>query len=59
VTVRLNDEVLAGEPLGTMPAQSGSAAGSSERLYFELRHDGHGLDPRPWLSLELRKAKGT
>jgi len=59
VTVRLNDEVLAGEPVGTMPAESGSAAGSSEQLYFELRHDGHGLDPRPWLSLELRKAKGT
>ena len=56
VTVRLNDEVLAGEPVGTMPAESGSAG---ERLYFELRHDGHGLDPRPWLSLELRKAKGT
>jgi septal ring factor EnvC (AmiA/AmiB activator) len=59
VTVRLNDEVLAGEPVGTMPAESGSAAGSSEQLYFELRHDGHGLDPRPWLSLELRKAKRT
>ena len=56
VTVRLNDEVLAGEPVGTMPAESGSPA---ERLYFELRHDGRGLDPRPWLSLELRKAKGT
>ena len=59
VTVRLNDEVLAGEPVGTMPAESGSGASPSERLYFELRHDGHGLDPRPWLSLELRKAKGT
>jgi septal ring factor EnvC (AmiA/AmiB activator) len=59
VTVRLNDEVLAGEPVGTMPAGSGSVAKASEQLYFELRHDGHGLDPRPWLSLELRKAKGT
>lgn len=56
VTVRPNDEVLAGEPLGSMPAQSGSPA---ERLYFELRQNGHGVDPRPWLSLELRKAKGT
>jgi septal ring factor EnvC (AmiA/AmiB activator) len=56
VTVRLNDEVLAGEPLGSMPAQSGSPV---ERLYFELRQNGHGVDPRPWLSLELRKAKGT
>jgi septal ring factor EnvC (AmiA/AmiB activator) len=56
VTVRPNDEVLAGEPVGSMPAQSGSPA---ERLYFELRQNGHGLDPKPWLSLETRKAKGT
>lgn len=56
VTVRPNDELLAGEPVGNMPAESGSAV---ERLYFELRENGHGLDPRPWLSLELRKAKGT
>jgi septal ring factor EnvC (AmiA/AmiB activator) len=56
VTVRPNDEVLAGEPVGSMPAQSGSP---NERLYFELRQNGHGLDPKPWLSLETRKAKGT
>jgi septal ring factor EnvC (AmiA/AmiB activator) len=56
VTVRPNDEVLAGEPVGNMPAESGSP---TERLYFELRQNGHGLDPRPWISLELRKAKGT
>jgi murein hydrolase activator len=56
VTVRPNDELLAGEPVGNMPAEGGSPI---ERLYFELRQDGHGLDPRPWLSLELRKAKGT
>lgn len=54
VTVRPNDELLAGEPVGNMPAES-----TVERLYFELRQNGHGLDPRPWLSLELRKAKGT
>lgn len=61
VTVRPNDEVLAGEPVGSMPAQSGSASNGSlaERLYFELRQNGHGLDPKPWLSLETRKAKGT
>ncbi len=56
VTVRPNDEVLAGEPVGNMPAQSGSP---NERLYFELRQNGHGLDPRPWLSPDLRKAKGS
>lgn len=56
VTVRPNDELLAGEPVGNMPAEGPSPI---ERLYFELRENGHGLDPRPWLSLELRKAKGT
>jgi murein hydrolase activator len=56
VTVRPNDEVLAGEPVGSMPAESGSR---TEQLYFELRENGHGLDPRPWLRPESRKAKGT
>src|SRR6185312_6979252 len=56
VSVRPNDELLAGEPVGNMPAESPSPI---ERLYFELRENGHGLDPRPWLSLELRKAKRT
>lgn len=56
VTVRPNDEVLAGEPVGNMPAESGSP---TERLYFELRQNGHGLSPRPWLSPDLRKAKGS
>jgi len=54
VTVRANDELLAGEPVGVMPGDSGVSNG---RLYFELRRDGKGLDPAPWLSLDLRKAK--
>ena len=54
VTVRPNDELLAGEPVGTMPGSAGDG-----RLYFELRRDGKGLDPAPWLSLDLRKAKKT
>ena len=52
VTVRPNDELLAGEPVGTMPGSAGDG-----RLYFELRRDAKGLDPAPWLSLDLRKAK--
>jgi len=48
VTVRPNDELLAGEPVGVMP-QTG---GNDGRLYFELRRDGKGLDPAPGLSLE-------
>ena len=52
VTVRSNDEVLAGEPVGTMPGKDGDG-----RLYFELRSDGKWQDPAPWLSIDLRKAK--
>ena len=54
VTVRPNDELLAGEPVGTMPGSTGDG-----RLYFELRRDDKGLDPAPWLSLDLRKARKT
>ena len=35
VTVKPNDELLAGEPVGAMPAE-----GADQRLYFELRRDG-------------------
>jgi septal ring factor EnvC (AmiA/AmiB activator) len=62
VTVRPNDELLAGEPVGTMPesgADGLTGSSATARLYFELRENGHGLDPTPWLSLELRKARKT
>jgi septal ring factor EnvC (AmiA/AmiB activator) len=52
VDVRPNDEVLAGEPVGTMPN-----SGQDARLYFELRQNGHGTSPAPWLAVELRKAQ--
>jgi septal ring factor EnvC (AmiA/AmiB activator) len=54
VDVRPEDQVLAGEPIGAMPR-----TGPSVRLYFELRQNGHGIDPAPFLTLELRKAKKT
>jgi hypothetical protein len=31
---------------------------ADDRLYFELRHDGHGQSPMPWLKLNLRSAVG-
>ncbi len=56
VTVKSNDQLLAGEPVGTM-----SPDPAEDRLYFELRHGGHGQSPAPWLKLNLRpgKANGT
>jgi septal ring factor EnvC (AmiA/AmiB activator) len=50
VTVKANDQLLAGEPVGNMPASQGP----DSRLYFEVRHGGHGLSPAPWLKLKLR-----
>jgi septal ring factor EnvC (AmiA/AmiB activator) len=54
IDVRSGDQLLAGEPLGTMPR-----SGTGARLYFELRQNGRGVDPAPWLQVELRKAKKT
>jgi septal ring factor EnvC (AmiA/AmiB activator) len=53
VTVKPNDQLLAGEPVGMMPPDA-----ADDRLYFELRHDGHGQSPVPWLKVNLRPAIG-
>jgi septal ring factor EnvC (AmiA/AmiB activator) len=50
--VRPEDRVLAGEPVGTM-----SKTSLQPRLYFELRLDGRGLTPAPYMAVSLRKAK--
>ncbi len=52
VDVRPGDELLAGEPVGAMPRAGGGA-----RLYFELRQNGKGVNPAPWMEVDLRKAK--
>ncbi len=52
ISVRPGDQLLAGEPLGTMPK-------NPSRLYFELRQNGRALSPAPWLAAETRKAKRT
>jgi septal ring factor EnvC (AmiA/AmiB activator) len=53
IDVRIGDRVLAGEPVGSLPQ------GMPGRLYLELRRNGQTVDPAPWMSVELRKAKGT
>ncbi len=50
VDVRAGDQVLAGEPVGRMPR-----SGTDMRLYFELRQNGKGANPAPWLAVEPRK----
>lgn len=50
--VKVGDELLAGEPLGTMPP-----AREGAKLYFELRRNGKGTSPAPWLEAGIRKAE--
>jgi murein hydrolase activator len=50
VDVRAGDQVLAGEPVGRMPQ-----SGTDMRLYFEVRQNGKGTSPAPWLAVEPRK----
>jgi murein hydrolase activator len=54
VDVRTGDRLLAGEPVGAMPR-----VGAEARLYFELRQNGKGVSPAPWLEVDLRKARRT
>ena len=59
VTVRPGDELLAGEPVGTMPGENSGQDGANDamRLYFELRQNGHELNPAPWLTPQTAKAR--
>ncbi|MBI3676287.1 MAG: peptidoglycan DD-metalloendopeptidase family protein [Proteobacteria bacterium] len=54
IDVRSGDRLLAGEPLGTLPRNN-----QIPRLYFEMRQNGKGISPAPWLEVDLRKAKRT
>jgi septal ring factor EnvC (AmiA/AmiB activator) len=52
VDVRPEDQVLVGEPVGMM-----SRTSQPPRLYFELRQNGRGMNPAPFIAVALRKAK--
>lgn len=47
----VGQELLAGEPIGTVADENDLGAGSSgrSRLYMELRYKGEPIDPAPWL----------
>jgi septal ring factor EnvC (AmiA/AmiB activator) len=58
IDVHIGDLVLAGEPVGVLPGSSaGSKADDTAALYLELRRGGQTVNPVPWMSTEIRKAK--
>lgn len=65
----VGQNILAGEPVGTMGASShdGTSDGNPDRgegtgqrppLYIEFRKNGEPIDPRPWLMMSDKKARG-
>lgn len=50
--VHAGEDVLMGEPVGAM-----SKFDHEPRLYFELRQNGRGMNPAPFIGVVLRKAK--
>lgn len=59
--------ILAGEPVGTMDSPSADESAASDRntgtggrpsLYIEFRKDSDPIDPRPWLMMSDKKARG-
>ncbi|HEY5337303.1 MAG TPA: peptidoglycan DD-metalloendopeptidase family protein [Rhizomicrobium sp.] len=52
IAARAGDQLLAGEPIGSMPQGR-----DGTRLFFEMRQNGKDINPAPWLEVDLRKAK--
>lgn len=47
--VKPGQNLVAGEPVGTMPAWEPGSTARRPALYVELRHDGTPINPAPWL----------
>lgn len=63
----VGQSILAGEPVGTMGLPSRDESAESDRktgtggrpsLYIEFRKDSDPIDPRPWLMMSDKKARG-
>ncbi len=54
IDVLLDQQVLAGEPVGVMEA----VTDGKPRLYVELRSEGRPINPLPWLAAETIKVSG-
>jgi septal ring factor EnvC (AmiA/AmiB activator) len=63
----VGQSILAGEPVGTMDLPSTDESADSDRktgtggrpsLYIEFRKDSDPIDPRPWLMMSDKKARG-
>jgi septal ring factor EnvC (AmiA/AmiB activator) len=54
IDVLLDQQVLAGEPVGVMEA----VKDGKPRLYVELRSEGRPINPLPWLAAETVKVSG-
>jgi septal ring factor EnvC (AmiA/AmiB activator) len=47
---KVDQWLVAGEPVAAMPAATSPPSGDGSVLYFELRRDGQPVDPQPWLA---------
>jgi murein hydrolase activator len=60
--VQVGQFVLAGEPVGTMPAAARTAQGKAQDnapvLYVEFRKDQKPIDPEPWWADSARRVQG-
>lgn len=53
IDVQIGDTMLAGEPIGVL------SVGRTARLYMELRRGEQTVNVAPWMSAELRRARGS